>query len=71
MALDTFKTTRLIYDRHDHKISQKVFHKEGSTGRLLEVQLINGGKAENTSGISAFLVWQNNTKKDLKGVSSP
>ena len=63
MALDNFRTQKIIWDRANKKIFENIEANSGdSNGRKLVVQVINQGVTENLSGTSLSLGW-----KHIKG----
>lgn len=57
--LKEFRTERLIWDRANTRIRSEITANGGdSNGRELEVQILNGGLIEDTSGISVSLSWK-------------
>lgn len=56
--LNQFRTINIVWDGVNNRINQKIELIQGGGGRVLSVQVINGGQAIDTEGIDLSLKWK-------------
>lgn len=56
--LSQFRTIDIIWNGINERINQKIELVQGGGGRVLSVQVLNGGQAVDTTGIDLSLKWK-------------